>query len=68
MKKETQLFWEGAEWVRDLIGQSEGEQALMVCANVEDTMSGNDRPVDFRRGAMAVARIAREHFGKTVQV
>lgn len=68
MKKETQLFWEGAEWVRDLIGHSEGEQALMVCGNVANTMNGNDLPEDFKRGAMEMVGIARQHFGQTVQV
>lgn len=65
--KKPQQWWEGAQWVAELIGQSEGPQALQVCHNIECALADGDHPIDYREGARAAVKVARAEAEKFVQ-
>lgn len=62
--KRSQLWWEGAEWAKGMIGDAEGEQCNGVCDRIEQTMRTEVRPADYKAGALALVAVARTGPGK----
>lgn len=65
--KRSALWWEGAEWARNMIGQSEGAQALGICDNLVDNLVKSTKPQDYKNGALALVAVARKEAGRFVQ-
>jgi hypothetical protein len=59
MSGRSQLWWEGAEWAKTLIGDSEGEQCVSVCDRIAQAMESEVRPPDYKAGALALVDVAR---------
>lgn len=65
--KHSAMWWEGAEWARSLIGQSEGGAVIGVCDNIVKGLDEAQRPQDYRDGALALVAVARKEAGRYVQ-
>lgn len=62
--KRSAMWWEGAEWARSVIGQSEGDTALGVCDNIVNGLDAAQKPQDYKDGARALVAVARTQAAK----
>lgn len=58
--KKSVLFWEGAQWARDMIGGAEGEQRAGICERIIESLEGAERPPDYVEGVRALIEVAVE--------
>lgn len=58
--KKSVLFWEGAQWARDVIGGAQGEQRAGICERILKSLGEAERPPDYVEGVRALIEVAVE--------